>query len=131
MDNPLKEGLILNNKSSSWAIAAALVAASLSFVTPASAHSTPDTSASNAAGINHCEKYSRAYKTKKRTAVHYGPSSGSRVTGHLSKGTAVKSKWRCKNSSGNYWACYKSCVIDVDVPVIKGKFVYTGHLRRV
>ncbi|MGW5867636.1 hypothetical protein ACWFRJ_36470 [Streptomyces sp. NPDC055239] len=120
----------MSKKSSSWAIAAALVAASLSFVSPASATSAPDYSASSATGITGCGKYSHSYKTKKRAAVHSGPSAGTRVTGHLSKGTKVKSKWRCTNS-GHYWICYKSCVIDADTPVIKGKFVYAGHLRRV
>jgi hypothetical protein len=120
----------LNRKSSPWVIAAALVGASLSFMSPASATSAPESSTSSAAGMNYCEKHSRTYKTVKRTTVHAHPSGGSSVIGHLSKGTTVKSKWRCKNSSGNFWVCYKSCVIDVDVPVIKGKFVYTGHLRR-
>ncbi|OEV11130.1 hypothetical protein [Streptomyces nanshensis] len=54
-------------------------------------------------GAFKCEEWGRTGVTDRRTAVHVGLSSSSKVVGYLAKGERVKGYYRCTNSAGNIW----------------------------
>jgi hypothetical protein len=69
-----------------------------------------------------CQEWGRYGVTDRRTAVHVGPSAGSKVVGYLAKGQQVRGYYRCTNSVGNIW--YEITGDIEDAP----RFVYSGNL---